>query len=828
MVLGALSAFAGASGANREFTPSGVVVNGRLTGKVERKDFPDGYAVRYILPKGERRITDEKSVWTLPGDARLWYQTDADYESPYRNSLVKDVPKGTRLCLPMTAKLPDGTYRLITEANLVNYTDAEVVAIGDNSFKVRYHADPDGFTQTGEAVTPWRVTIVARNINELVKSDMVRRLCPPPPPERAARAAEFAKPGRAVWQWLPAGAPRLEDQRDWIDKTAKLGFEYYLIDEGWRNWSADGKDRWACLKETIDYATSKGVKCAIWVHSNEIPDRARRLDYLKRTKEAGAVGIKIDFMPPCNYHWCNWYEETLEDTFEAGLFVDFHGAVKPTGRERTWPHELAREAVRGHEWHITRYHRVLPYDHDTILPFCRLVQGHADYTPLVFQKEQLIHFTWARQLAQAVVFSAPFLCTGDFPKNYLDNPAQDFIKHIPAVYDESHLLPGSEIGEVVGFMKRKGGTWYIAIENGETPREFTIDLRLLPKGKTLSLTGYCDNPDRLDAYRTMARKVKRSDKLTIPLRKGGGFAAIIEEDHIFSPDPAPVVDGDTLWVFTGHDMPRSDWFHMPDWQVFSTKDMENWTQHGVVMDTSVFKWAKQGDRAWASQAIKRDGNWYWYVAVLGEHGGDFIGVATAKSPLGPWTDPIGKPLCGPGNAWIDPTVMVDDDGRAWLFWGNAGGDPGCWYVELKRNMVEKAGEIKPVPGLLDEQCFGPTLTGRDGRKRTNFVEAPWIYKRGKTYYLEYAAGGVPEHWAYSTSDSIHGPWRYRGKITDLSPRSFTIHGGSVHFKGRDYLFLHDGTLPGGGGFCRSACFQEFKYNPDGTIPFQPLKVRHIQ
>ena len=197
------------------------------------------------------------------------------------------------------------------------------------------------------------------------------------------------------------------------------------------------KDQWACLKEVIAYGLSIGVKTAVWVHSNEVPTPETRLPYLRRVKECGAVGIKIDFMPPANHVWTQWYEETSRDCAEVGLFVDYHGAVKPTGRERTWPHELAREAIRGHEWHITRYGRVLPRSHDCILPFCRLVQGRADYTPMVFEQRELIHFTWARELAQGVVFSAPFLCFGDRPGTYLESPMADFVKTIPAVYDET-------------------------------------------------------------------------------------------------------------------------------------------------------------------------------------------------------------------------------------------------------------------------------------------------------------------------------------------------------------------------------------------------------
>ncbi len=295
----------------------------------------------------------------------------------------------------------------------------------------------------------------------------------------------------------------------------------------------------------------------------------------------------------------------------------------------------------------------------------------------------------------------------------------------------------------------------------------------------------------------------------------------------FTPDPAPVVDGDTLWVFTGRDLP-GNWFNMPGWQVLSTKDMKTWTNHGMVMDTSVFKWAKQGNDAWASQAIKRKGKWYWYVAAndakKGTHG---IGVATADSPLGPWTDPIGKPLVPGDWGFIDPSVFIDDDGQAWLFWGNN----NCWYAPLNEDMVSFKAPYKQVPGLMDEKAFGPhkQRTRKVGDKEekydaTNFEEAPWIYKRGDTYYLEYAAGGVPEHWAYSTAKSIHGPWTYRGKILGQAERSFTIHGGSVTFKGRNYCFYHNGMAPKGGGFQRSATFKEFTYNADGSIPFISMKV----
>ena len=298
----------------------------------------------------------------------------------------------------------------------------------------------------------------------------------------------------------------------------------------------------------------------------------------------------------------------------------------------------------------------------------------------------------------------------------------------------------------------------------------------------------------------------------------------IVKTHFF-PDPAPVVDGEWLYVFAGHDAPDARGYTMRDWGVVRTKDMKTWEDLGPVMTPAVFNWATPDNRAWASQAIKRNGKWYWYVAVHGERPrGDCIGVAVADRPEGPWSDPIGKPLVGPGAGFIDPSVFIDDDGKAYLFWGNCGGDPGCWYAELKDNMVELASEVKTVSGLMDEKAFGKPLKKKHGagaRKPidTNFEEAPWIYKLGDTYYLEYAAGGVPEHWAYSTAKSIHGPWTYRGRIMDEAQGTGTIHGGSVFFKGEWYLFYHNATLEGGAECRRSACVERYTRNPDGSIPF---------
>lgn len=285
----------------------------------------------------------------------------------------------------------------------------------------------------------------------------------------------------------------------------------------------------------------------------------------------------------------------------------------------------------------------------------------------------------------------------------------------------------------------------------------------------------------------------------------------------YSTDPAPMVDGDRLYVYTGHDEAGADFFWMYDWRVFSTADMVNWTDHGSPLSLASFEWAD--DRAWAPQCIARDGKYYFYVPVHSKlSGGMAIGVAVGDTPYGPFKDALGKPLYDNGS-WdhIDPTVFIDDDGQAWIYWGN----PRLYYAKLNRDMISIDGEVKTIE--FTEEGFGaPDPSKRErGKKYTDtYTEGPWAFKRNGIYYMMYAAGGVPEHIAYSTSTTPTGPWTYRGTIMPQmnETQSFTNHAGICDFKGHSYFFYHTGNLPGGGGFGRSVAVEEFKYNADGTIP----------
>lgn len=279
---------------------------------------------------------------------------------------------------------------------------------------------------------------------------------------------------------------------------------------------------------------------------------------------------------------------------------------------------------------------------------------------------------------------------------------------------------------------------------------------------------------------------------------------------IYTSDPAPMVYNDTVYVYTGHDEDGSTWFTMNDWRCFSSTDMVNWTDHGSPLSYKEFSWSR-GD-AWAGQCIERNGKFYFYVPINKIGGHMAVGVAVSDCPTGPFKDALGHPLVETGTGDIDPTVYIDDDGQAYLYWGN----PHLWYVKLNEDMISYDETVGIVQVPLTEESFGK----RDGNpeRTTLYEEGPWFYKRNELYYMVYAASGIPENIAYSTSTSPTGPWIYRGVIMPTEGGSFTNHPGLVDFKGNSYFFYHNGALPGGGGFTRSVCVEQFEYNEDGTFP----------
>lgn len=281
--------------------------------------------------------------------------------------------------------------------------------------------------------------------------------------------------------------------------------------------------------------------------------------------------------------------------------------------------------------------------------------------------------------------------------------------------------------------------------------------------------------------------------------------------HFHTADPAALVQGDTLWVFAGRDQEgNQSKYVMREWHVFSTTDMKHWTQHPIPLRIEDFPWAAS-KQAYAGHVAERNGKYYWYVSTnwCG------IGVAVSDRIAGPYKDALGKPLLttkdcfDSKHSWacIDPAVFIDDDGQAYLVWGNR----ECYIVKLKENMVETEGEVKRIAISEDHP----------------FTEAPWIHKYNGKYYLTYASEW-PEKIAYAMADRIEGPYETKGVISEIAGNSNTTHPAIVNFKGQWIFFSHNGGLPDGTGYSRSIVAEPMEYNADGTIKNIPPTAEGVK
>ncbi len=283
----------------------------------------------------------------------------------------------------------------------------------------------------------------------------------------------------------------------------------------------------------------------------------------------------------------------------------------------------------------------------------------------------------------------------------------------------------------------------------------------------------------------------------------------------YTADPAPLVYGDTLYLYTSHDEDNATGFTMYNYLLYSTTDMVNWTDHGILAGVKdpykTFKWA-DGNNAWAPQVIFRNNKFYMY-APMPKGGRMVIGVASASSPTGPFVDAIGAPLIDDatsGGLDIDPTVFIGADGQAYLYFGH---QPYFYYVKLNSDMVSYSGSIVRY------------------NKIGTFEEGPWLWSVDTKWYLGWASTCCPEGIGYAMSDNPAGPWTYKGSIMDGDSRSSGNHPGIVQYKGTWYVFGFNYSisypqswtqpLPGGHTEQRSVCVEKLAYAADGTIPKLP-------
>ena len=282
---------------------------------------------------------------------------------------------------------------------------------------------------------------------------------------------------------------------------------------------------------------------------------------------------------------------------------------------------------------------------------------------------------------------------------------------------------------------------------------------------------------------------------------------IIRDKH--TADPAVLVEGDTLWLFAGHDAAgNQSGYVMKDWLLYSTTDMKHWTEYPSPLRVDDFKWA-DSHQAYAGHVARgKDGRYYWYVSTnwCG------IGVAVSDKITGPYKDALGKPLLtnkdcfASKHSWacIDPAILIDDDGTPYIIWGNK----ECYYAKLKDNMTEIDGEIHRIDV-------------------PNFTEAPWMHKYNGKYYLTYASEW-PEKIAYAVADHIGGPYTPMGIISEIAGNSNTTHPAIIKFRDRWLFFSHNGGLPDGTSYSRSIIAEPMSYDAEGRIRSIPATTEGMQ
>ena len=487
-----------------------------------------------VRQESNRRVPDAGVAFTIPAGSTIWSHVLRNhYEDQYTRRPIEEMPAGEWAGPPLTFQLKNRMgYASITEADLRHYPGMALQADGGNVLAERLgHSHPPSYPYVlrykednaarlaipasidGEITTPWRVVMMARDLNTLVNSDAVHNLAAPPDPKLFPEGSKTAwiKPGRAVWRYLDGGESTFEGIKEFSRLAGELGFEYQVVEGLWQKWTDDQ------LKELVDYSRARNVGIILWRHSNTLRDPAERRALFAKLAAAGVAGLKIDFFDHEALEVIDLYQAILRDAAEARLLVNFHGANKPAGEARTWPNEITREGIYGLEHRSAKEWATF----NTTMPFVRMLAGHADYTPVVFG-ERRKETSWAHQIATAVVLTSPLLVYGGHPGSLLSNPAADVIKSIPSVWDETRVLPPSEIGELAVFARRRGDVWFVGGLNGPVARTVAIDPSFLGSG-TYRATVVRDNLGNDAAVEVETKDVRRGQPLPIAMRAAGGF-----------------------------------------------------------------------------------------------------------------------------------------------------------------------------------------------------------------------------------------------------------------------------------------------------------------
>ncbi|WP_423600037.1 glycoside hydrolase family 97 protein [Roseateles sp. MS654] len=516
---------------------------------IEARAYDDGVAFRYRLDTpGPVALRGERTAFVPAGDPSCLV-TPLDYgahEMLFERLRISQLKTDAGYDLPVVCATPSGrTHYAITQAHLEGYTGSSLWRDGA-ALRVRLSAVPKregpAYRSTAGLTTAWRVVMMADRAGTLIESPLVGNLNPPPQGDFS-----WVKAGKASWDWwsgpLEGVKPDLAAYKRFIDFAAESGFPYHLMDAGWAFGTgpccdalpgtditrpADGID----MPALVRYAADKGVGLLLWVHWEHLSPRMDEV--LDTYARWGIKGIKVDFMNRDDQDMVAFYQRVAAATAKRHMLLDLHGAYVPAGLQRTFPNFITQEGVLGAEWN--KMDRRITPQHNLMLPYTRMLTGPLDYTPGGFRNATPESFevravmpqtqtTRGQALAMYVVYDSPLQMVSDDPSNYRGEPGFDFIRRVPAAWDETRFIDG-EPGRNIVLARRSGKAWFIGAMTADQARTEAVPLKFLPSGRWRA-TIWQDGEVVREVRRT-TRDVTRQDVLRLPLAAAGGAAVLLE------------------------------------------------------------------------------------------------------------------------------------------------------------------------------------------------------------------------------------------------------------------------------------------------------------
>lgn len=539
--------------------------------------YNDGVAFRYRFTEdsgfGEFALTDEHTTFNLDRSIKVWATNHQHYyssqEHTYDERTVGDIGEGDLIGCPVLAEVDSSSWLLITEADLTDWAGLYFRAGEEHegslvSSLASLKRDPAVKVESrAPAISPWRVILVGDDPGDLIESNMIANLNDPVEYEDV----EWIKPGISAWDrwWSGDYGPDADFElgmntatmKYFVDLADKMDWEYMIVDWTW--YGTVFSEEWGSrpnpevditvpieevdMEEIISYAGERDVRIIIWVLSQHLD---RQMDEaLAVYKKWGAAGIKVDFMDSDDQDMVNWYHDLARKAAEHHLVVDYHGAYKPTGVSRTLPNMITREGVLGNEY--TKWSDLITPRHTVVLPYTRGLLGEMDFTPGGFNHIHQEDFvavggdapnptvmgTRCHQLAMLVVYESAFTVICDSPYNYKDQPGTDFLKLVPASWDETRYIDGYP-GEDIILARRNGNTWYVGGMTNEDPRESEFSLDFL-EGGAHRITLWKDADDSGSEPSHLVKEsfeAEAGDPLAISMERGGGFVMILEPERV--------------------------------------------------------------------------------------------------------------------------------------------------------------------------------------------------------------------------------------------------------------------------------------------------------